>query len=216
MSYIYLPVDTQELRTFAAEWNQGRIAKGKAAYHVIRCRHTGFAKAFRRINHGALRNVPAGRKLYILAHGQIRVNTRGAVSVGATRDGGGGRKSYSPDQLAAHLEAEGLTKQIRDVRLFNCQAGVERENGPAFGELFFDAMQARGYAQVEVSAYLGNLVSAYGQRGMPELDNEARELFEAAEGNVYFTATRHKGVDMVSEYGGVTRIPAQAGRVRYR
>ena len=215
MAVIYLPIDSAEMRDHAAEWNADRVTKGKAAYRVIRCTQTGFAKNVRRVGFGALRNVGANEKIYVLTHGIHRVNEAGARRVGARRVPGGPLRMYRPAELAEHLQAEGLTHQIRDLRLFSCGAGLAVDEGPAFGAQLFDALRGLGYGVVVVSAYLGNLRVGQGHRAMPVHDDDDEAPYVASEDNANFTASTHKGVDIVGPMGGTTGFPAKYGRVRY-
>jgi hypothetical protein len=217
MAVIYLPVDTPEMRAFAADWNDGRAAKGKHRHQIIRCRGTGAGKAIRRVGFGALRNVGAATKVYILTHGiKSGAGVMPASWVGARRGGhqqyhrgvprwvGGQLKQFTPDQLARHVDREGLSHAIQDLRLFSCGAGVDVDNNTrSFGHRFREALRARGYANVRLTAYTGNLQSAYATRSVTP-------GYTASTAAPHLTEHLYKGVQL-----GGTYYPASSRRVYF-
>ncbi len=181
MGVIYLPVPTTESRGVAARFNDGRVAKGKVPHRVIECRFTGLRKWARRVGgHGALQGVGAAEKLYVVLHGigrnEVRAFNTPALKVGMLRDAtvgasqmrhgdGAVDKVYTFQQLAEHVEKEGLSKSHIDFRLFACSAGVPVPpplgHGVSFAHEFREAMRQRGYAAMVVTAYLGDVTATY-------------------------------------------------------
>lgn len=181
---IYIPVMDAEMRNIVTQWNKGRTDNQKTAYPVIAGTDHGLQKAARhKMGLGLLRRVGAGDKLYVLQHGVMYQGSNQAVMIGATRGGtvktglqgpyvvGGTDKRYTPDALAEHLEKEGLTKAIADLRIFACGSGVsEQQNGaqmPSYAQALKGALTQRGYAQVIVTGYLGNLIAKHDGRLPP-------------------------------------------------
>jgi hypothetical protein len=183
-TFIYCPVLTGEMAAIANSWNAGRVAQGKTPYLVLGAADAGAGKGLRRLFvGGALSSVSAGDKLYILAHG-IRSIGDGAVVVGATRGNyvegrsltgfvveGGDSKQYGPKHLASHLEEEGLTKAIVDLRLFCCGSGLAAtHNNTAvapYAARLKAALVGLGYASIMVTGYLGDLDAAREVRFRP-------------------------------------------------
>lgn len=202
-TYVYLPVADPELQAFAQDWVRERQAKGKAAPIVLSPTEVGLMKALRRkVGLKVLRHVDPADKLYVLIHGAHREGYMGAEKVSATRVGGA-KKRYDPVELATHMQAEGLTTQLVDLRLFACSAGLVptpgRKTTPvpsaapqAFADLFKQAMLARGYQNIQVTGYLEDLKMGYatvfvehGDTPNPKADHLTIEKFK-------FTSSGHR------------------------
>jgi hypothetical protein len=172
--YIYLPVNTEEMRNFAKDWREGQREKGKRPYEVLKNFESGFGKGLvRGIGLGVLRGLSAQDKLYVVCHGLPTGSRATAAARGAAkiRNGpiirweGGTYKVYKPDELAAVMEKEGLLKSFVDVRLFVCgSAVVPQGEAKSFAEKVFDAMKAIGYNHIAVTGYLGSVGGQYGRR----------------------------------------------------
>ncbi|WP_157937604.1 hypothetical protein [Oceaniglobus roseus] len=201
-TFIYCPVMTGEMAFLARKWNEGRAAIGKPPHLVIGAADSGRTKALRRAFVGGdLGAVAADDKLYLLAHGYWNAG-EGAVVVGARRGDfqtggslqgytltGGADKIYTPDQLARHLDKEGLRKDFVDLRLFCCGTGldaVSQVHGPLapYAQRLRLAMAARGHDRVAVTGYLGSVSASHDDR--PEAG--VISLYGAA------FLGRHKGV----------------------
>jgi hypothetical protein len=181
--YIYIPIMTPEMASIANKWNNERVAAGKAAYGILSVNDSGIAKSLRRtFGGGELSGVAAGDTVWVLSHGLTAGG--GAVVVGNKRGGqlqnnfaggptvvGGQMKSYQADQLAAMLEKEGLVKTFVDLRLFACEAGLPAtyQGNPLlpFAQRLKNALVGRGYANVVVTGFLGDLVAGYSQYYAP-------------------------------------------------
>jgi hypothetical protein len=96
-------------------------------------------------------------KVYIHIHG-----SDDAYYVSDSR-ADGSIKKYTPDELAALLMHEGLTTQIRDVRLYACASG-EAGAIPAFADRLKVAMVSKGYSAVMVTGYLNDVKASYAPR----------------------------------------------------
>src|SRR3954466_12376063 len=82
-TFIYVPVSTPEMTGFVQDWNNGRQARGKAAYQVIANDSSGTGKELRRkFGTGFLEQVTAGDKLYVLAHGILSPTSGGRSGLG--------------------------------------------------------------------------------------------------------------------------------------
>jgi hypothetical protein len=181
-SYIYIPIMTGEMAAMAVDWNNGRLQLGKAPYQILGADSSGIGKALRRqFGGGYLRNVTAADKVYILAHGIKNQQDSGALTIGVKRgaqyvpDGtsltgysvqGGAWKFYPADELARHLEKEGLPKTFVDLRLFCCSAGLKTtdQGNPVapYAQRLKAALTARGYNAIVVTGYRGDLRCQYG------------------------------------------------------
>jgi hypothetical protein len=168
VGYIYIPVPTSEMDAFVTDWNTGRQNKQKALHVVLRPAFRGTMKALRRgLNYGCLSGVPAGAKLYVLAHG----NPSGSLTIGAARGAtqtgsgawaGGTMKTYDAAQLAAAIQAEGLAPGFQDLRVFACGSAVVP---PGHAQAFADGLKAAlvllGYNAIQVTGYGGAAHTAY-------------------------------------------------------
>jgi hypothetical protein len=90
-------------------------------------------------------------------------------------------KKYSPAELAVLLEAEGLTKNFMDLRIYACGSGVEINSTASFAQHLSREMRARGYRSIRVTGYLGLVKSSYSYRAIPPYGLDQ-------------TDTKHKGV----------------------
>lgn len=219
-TYIYCPVMTDEMVFYANRWKSDRTSRNKPAYGVIGASDSGKRKALRHLlTSGKLSSVADDDKVYVLAHG-IRNVGDGAVVIGARRGDwvqsgqsltgytvqGGAMKMYYPGEFAEHLEKEGLSKGFVDLRLFCCGSGLVAES-QKYGDLdpyaqrLRGAMVQRGYNNVAVTGYLGDLSHEHIPRFAPG-SYEARD--EYGEGT-------HKGVQIAGSY----KSRAKNHRVRF-
>jgi hypothetical protein len=187
--YIYLPVNTEEMRDFARDWREGQREKGKRPYEVLKNFEEGFGKGLLRgIGLGVLRGLSAQDKLYVVCHGlaegsNVVAAARGAKKVwngGLSSWKGGTFKIYRPAELAAVMEKEGLLKSFVDLRLFVCGSAVVPDGqAKSFAEKVFDAMKAIGYNHIAVTGYLGTVGSQYGRRPTGKGDQRTVEKYKA-------------------------------------
>jgi hypothetical protein len=170
VSYIYIPVPTSEMNSFVTDWNTGRQNKQKALHVVLRPAFRGTMKALRRgLSYGCLSGIPAGAKLYVLAHG----NPFGSLTIGAARGAtqtagpggawsGGTWKTYDAAQLAAAIQAEGLAPGFQDLRVFACGSSVvPAGHAQAFADGLKTALGLLGYNAIHVTGYGGAAHTAY-------------------------------------------------------
>lgn len=169
--YIYLPIPTQEMLNFAADWRQGQTDKGKTPCTVLHNYESGWRKGFmRKVGLGVLRNIAASDKLYVLAHG----SSRGSRKIGARRGAqkgldrgverwtGGTMKAYTPDELAEVIQKEGLLTSFVDLRVFACGSGLVPEGETrAFSEQLCESLVALGYNLIQVTGYAGAVRTSY-------------------------------------------------------
>jgi len=191
--YIYLPVNTEEMRNFAKDWQEGQRDRGKVAYKILKNFESGWRKGFvRDIGRGVLRGLTAQDKLYVLIHGSEHGSSRVGAARGATKSAGpietwegGTLKTYTPDQLAAVVEKEGLLKSFVDLRLFVCgSALIPLAQTKSFAERFALSMGALGYNHLQVTGYLGSVKSSY--------------TYRYSKGK--FTDEKHKGVQVNNSF----------------
>ena len=180
-TYIYIPIMTPEMATIANQWNQSRVTRNKQPYPIITVSDKGFRKSLRRrFGGGELADVDAGDKIYLLSHGLSTATSGGALAIGNKRGGqlqngfvggiqvvGGDMKMYRVDELARAIDKEGLTKNFRDLRVFCCNAGRDASHqGNAvqpFAQRLKSALVVRGYHNIIVTGYLGDLVASYSE-----------------------------------------------------
>ena len=190
--YIYLPIPTQEMLKFAANWREGQTNKGKTPYAVLHNYESGWGKGLRRrVGLGVLRNVIASDRLYVLAHGSAKGSKkigarRGAtaeVTAGMERWKGGVMKAYTPDELAEVIQKEGLLTSFVDLRVFACGSGlVPAGETRAFSEKLCESLVAQGYNLIQVTGYAGAVRSSYSTRQIP--------------GSIGYTKSEHRGVEI--------------------
>lgn len=158
MTTIYVPVADQGVLNIATTWNSEAIRAGKPGYSIITNTSTGFVKAGKRLfGKGALRFVPSNERLFVMIHGDDTLDAN-SFEVQGTRDNGED-KIYIPKTLARHLEKEGLSKAIQDIRLAVCNGGRPDDVGDSFASIFKAWMVYRGYQNVTVYGYIGNVRS---------------------------------------------------------
>lgn len=128
-----------DLRNEASAWQQKKQAGGKW-YQVIEARSDERPD-------GRLGEVGNGDVLYIYA----RMGTETLDAVGETRK--------SPEDLAAHLMAEGLDRGHRVLKLFASKSGDAPSAGAesaSYAERLYNCMK-RHYPNLAVYGYLGDI-----------------------------------------------------------
>lgn len=167
MSYIYLPIGSEEMLDFANDWNEARRKRNEPELPVIATTSSGALKVMRRLcGEGNLRLVGVTDTLYVIVHGAAE----GSRFVGASRGGrkdtsgvrvewvGGKLKKWSPPEFARHLQKEGLPKGFRHLRLLACGSALKSDLADeSYAKGLFRALRALGYAQIEVVGYLGSV-----------------------------------------------------------
>ncbi|SMC22859.1 hypothetical protein SAMN02745857_01492 [Andreprevotia lacus DSM 23236] len=177
--YIYLPVYTAEMRDFAAPIARYMTKTyGGVCTTLSNAFESGWGKGLtRKLGGGCLSGLGATDILYVVCHG---AGEAGSYSIGATRTGGG-MKAYRMPDLAANLEAEGLSKAFKHLHMMTCGSGLMNKSvilgqytsnervgrDPSLGagrtapnsiaRQLCDAMKERGYAGIEVTGYLGDI-----------------------------------------------------------
>ncbi len=141
---------------------------------------TGISKALRRkFGGGTLSAVAATDTIWLLSHSISTSTSGGALVIGNKRGGqfrdggfgptvvGGVHKLYRVDQLPRAIEKEGLIKDFLDLRPYCCGAGLDAtNNGQAvrpFAQRLKPSLTGRGYTDVVVTGFLGNLVAGYSE-----------------------------------------------------
>lgn len=205
--YIYIPIPTLEMLEFAQDWQDGQRLKNKEPYQILKNAYdSGWRKgAMRNLGFGALKNVTAVDKVYILAHAAA-LNCKIVANRGATKQGlnnwvGGTPKSYSPQALATVLRNEKLPLTFSDLRVFACGSGiVPADSTVSFAQGLAQALRFLGYAHISVTGYLGNVKTSYAPR---KEQNAAGQL----------TQTFHKGVEITNI--GTEIFPASSRKVTF-
>jgi hypothetical protein len=224
MSTFYLPVATQEMVEMAEKLKAEHGTKhrlgtpgataGKTAYGIIMCTDSGYAKwKRRRRGDRLLANVPVTEKLYVLIHGLVDREHRPIGLVGARRGAvavherglkkwqGGTMRSYTPEGLAQHLEAEGLSKQFVDLRLFACYGGAASSGLPS-NHTFAQELKAKlvglRYASIQVTGYRGALSDGYLHVGLGGA-NAGRAGIAPEPHAPHLSATQYKTVEVGGE-----------------
>ncbi len=140
----------------ASAWSEEREKTGKGPYSIITNTSTGIVKAGKRMfGKGALKFVPSDERLYVMIHGDDTLAAN-SFTVSGTREDGE-EKVYQPKNLARHLDKEGLTKAITDIRLAVCNGGRPDDVGDSFASIFKGWMAYRGFRNVTVYGYTGNV-----------------------------------------------------------
>ena len=156
--YVYIPFPSAEMDQMASAWEAGRRNENKEPPTFIRKR-TSLTKIFSpQQRRNQLGMIQPDDKLYVMAHGN-----RDAIS--ANIDGG---KSYDPATLARKLEERGLPKNCKDVRIFACNSADG--DADSFADRLKAQMQQRGYSEVQVCGYHGEVYPQYGKRYNSQLD----------------------------------------------
>ena len=179
-SYIFIPIPSDSMRSSALDWTSGQEARQKEPCVILAHSHArGLFKGFERAVNPILKRVFPTDKLYIIGHGVYTEDNEVSHFISSeVRDAG--QKMYTPEKLAEVVEAEGLSKQIRDVRVFSCGSGSVGPRG-IFADLFKRALTGRGYGNVVVSGYDGLVRPSYAPRHMWDFK---------------LTDDSHKGVEM--------------------
>ncbi|WP_410497869.1 hypothetical protein [Chitinibacter sp. S2-10] len=177
--YIYLPINTGEMREMGGViMRYMSKAHGTVATQVSNPFESGWRKgAVRKLGGGCLSNIAADDVLYVVCHG---AGEAGSYSIGAAR-ADGQTKAYRMPELAANLEAEGLTKAFRNLHMMTCGSGLMNKSDvigkfsanehigrdPSLGagrtaptsiaRQLCDAMKALGYSGIRVTGYLGDI-----------------------------------------------------------
>ena len=172
--YIWLPVNTDflpantqvgslGLKSMAAQWNSGRLAKNKATYTILNNPfESGPGKGiYRGIFAGCLGSLTAGDKLYVLSHGISSPGKAIASHLGAIRSSALG-KSYTPAELAMLMKKEELNKDFVNISLYACDSGVGGADSLACR--LKEALKHIGYSHIRVTGYLGWISTSYVQR----------------------------------------------------
>lgn len=158
MPTIYVPVADPGVLGIATQWSDEAVKAGKEPYSIITNSSTGFVKAGKRLfGKGALKFVTSSERLYVMIHGDDTLSEN-SFTVSGTREDGED-KSYTPKTLARHLDKEGLTKSIQDIRLAVCNGGRPDDVGDSFASIFKAWMAHRGYRNLTVYGYTGNVRS---------------------------------------------------------
>lgn len=152
-TWIFLPVPTQEMKNFASKLNLG---PSRTLHNQF---VSGAGKGITRFLGGCLNGVEPWDELLLICHGA----TGGAPFTGAQRSAHD-LKKYDPAGLAKVIQAEGLTKSFVNLKLLICGGGLHRKGtGGAFAELTFQALRQAGYANVQVTGYLGDVATDGGK-----------------------------------------------------
>ena len=151
-TWIYLPVPTQEMRDFASGLQLG--GQFTLSNHFV----SGKGKAISRFFGGCLDGVSPWDTLLLICHGA----TGGSRFTGAQR--ADGLKKYSPEELAAVIRKEGLTKSFIDLKLLVCGGGLRTVKGDdPFAQRTCEALKGDGYSQIRVTGYLGDVSTSGGK-----------------------------------------------------
>ena len=159
--YIYIPFPHRVFDQLVVDWNKGRSSKGKVA-HIVKKPRGSIKSKFPSSMAGSLIAPNAHNKLYVMAHG---------ATAGSRRIGGEDDSTFTAAELAADLEGEGLTKNFVDLRCWVCGSGL----GPIvpdpqsqssfqiepFAQTLADELYDRGYTNIQVTGYFGEVYSAY-------------------------------------------------------
>lgn len=148
-TYIFLPIPTQEMKDFATKL---RLPPKQVLHNTFT---SGIGKGFTRAFGGCLRALSPADTLNLICHGA----TGGSTKTGADR--GGVLKTYTPERLAEVIEKEGLPKTFINLKLLICGGALDRnpsaKGKPAFAKGCFDALKARGYGNIQVTGYCGDV-----------------------------------------------------------
>lgn len=148
---IYLPIMAEDLFDFATNWNNSRAALGfkDAASGVFV--HGRGAKP--------LSGIGRNDTLFLLCHGSEKSPSRIGAQVGTRKTLFGRKPVYeviSATECADRMVADGLTRELGDLRLLVCWAGMgrKREKAPFAGQLCA-ALKDRGFYRIIVTGYTG-------------------------------------------------------------
>jgi hypothetical protein len=158
MPTIYLPVAASDVLGIANDWHTEAVNAGKPGFTIITNDSSGFAKAGRRMfGAGMLKMVPSTEKLYVMIHGDGN-NGANSFEVSGQRANGKWR-GYTPENLAHHLEKEGLSKAHQDLRLAACNGGRADSAGDSFASILKLWMTHLGFYNMTVYAYQGEILN---------------------------------------------------------
>lgn len=170
--YIYVPVPTQEMKERASSLKKTceKRHKMKVLKNVFdEGRRKGVARFF---GGGCLSGVEPGDTLYFLLHGgglegrkDIVFANRHAkrTKLGWDEGDAKGQKGYTPEQVAALLEKEGLKKTFVDLHMLTCGGALPGMDVDAFAERVCRGLKEIGYKRIQVTGYKGDvLVSRMG------------------------------------------------------
>ncbi len=145
---IYLPIDATDLREHAIRWNDTmKYGTGSGPFAVM--------------IHGAenapLAQVKADDVLFILCHGRSSTPNQIGAIVSETK-GAFGRKKRVYEfidavQLVQRLHDDGLTGDIKDIRLIVCWSGLAMKNQVCFAGQVSSAAKANYFKNVIVTGY---------------------------------------------------------------
>ena len=174
-NYIFLPIASHSLRVgskYFSLWFSHQM--GVCISAVLESYYeSGWKKGIaRRLGHGCLKEITSTDTLYIMAHGYGFPGFRRIVE----RRDGDELKSYNAEQLANVLFSEGLRLNFRNLHLLSCGSGLMNKSvldsdkvlidsklisknmhKNSFARQVCDAMKIKGYSQIQVTGYLGNI-----------------------------------------------------------
>ena len=146
--YIYIPFvtsDVTQLLDSARGWIENRLIfqndrRDRKTPGLIR---HGVNRISEKIHES-----PGEYTLYILAHcNKTSISNTNNVFLDK-------RETLSPGALATRLVADGLPKDIVNLKMFACNSGVAPDGkSHSFGELLYYALVTRGYENFRLSAY---------------------------------------------------------------
>ena len=90
-------------------------------------------------------------------------------------------RSYTPENLAHHLEKEGLSKAHQDLRLAACNGGRADSVGDSFASVLKLWMVHLGYYNLTVYAYQGEILNIRAKFS----DNQFHKVTDLGSGGVY-------------------------------
>ena len=169
-TYIFLPIPTQEMKDFANKL--GLPAQQLLHNFFVSGKGKGLTRA---VGGGCLRALSPADTVNLICHGA----TGGSTLTGADR--AGVLKAYTPAELAEVLEKEGLPKTFVNLKLLICGGALDTnpsaKGKPAFAKGCFDALKARGYGNIQVTGYCGDVSTDGG---------EITVLRQGSEGGKYY------------------------------
>jgi hypothetical protein len=158
MATIYLPVAAADVMGIANDWNTQAKTAGKAEFTIVTNSSTGFVKAGRRlIGSGALKLVPSTERLYVMIHGDGN-DDENSFKVAGQRSNGNW-KEYTPQELARHIEKEGLSKSHADLRLTCCNGGRLDANSQSYATVLKAWLVHLGYHNITVYGYYWEILN---------------------------------------------------------
>jgi len=202
---IYLPIDAGDLRKHAEDWNYGLKFSGKKG---------PFATMIHGDGQSPLGQVKADEILFVLCHGRSSTPNQIGAIVGETK-GRFGRKNkvyefINAVQLVQRMHDDGLTGDIKDIRLIVCWSGLAMKNQVCFAGQVSSAAKKTYFKQVIVTGYtaavqmapstekfilgggrgshqtllpaqLSNILGGQTEKGFSNIGNENRSLLQLLE-----------------------------------